>query len=315
MDEPAAGDRMEGALDHPDYEILQFLGEGTAGIVHKAKRKSDGKMVAIKQIRRTVYKHGVNGSGLREVKVLRELHHPNIVQLVDIQGGGDGELHLVLEFCEADLDKMIRSDKVALHAAHIKAFMSMLLKSLEHIHARWILHRDLKPENILYGQEHQLKLTDFGLGRHYGSERQMTNNILTIWYRSPEILFGAREYETGVDMWAAGCVFGEMFIKQPMFKGENELDQLGKIFTATGTPKIGDWANVDTLDRYVEFNAAPKIPWSQWMTAVPADALDLLDKLLDLNPATRWTATQALAHPYFSNAPKASAASELPDPP
>jgi cyclin-dependent kinase 7 len=312
MDDPGT----QGALDHPNYDIIRYLGEGTAGVVHQAKRKSDGLVVAIKQIKRTVYKHGVNGSGLREVKILRELQHPNVIKLIDIQGGMDGELHLVLEFCEADLDKMIKSDEIALHAAHIKSFMSMLLKSLEYIHDRWILHRDLKPENILYSKEtHQLKLTDFGLGRHYGSERMMSNNIVTIWYRSPEILFGAREYETGVDMWATGCIFGEMCIKQPMFKGMNEIDQLGKIFTATGTPTLTDWPDVDKLDRYVSFNTAPKIPWEQWMTAVPADALDLLDKLLDLNPATRYTAKQALAHPYFSNAPAPTPIEELPDPP
>ena len=128
------------AADHPchkNYEIQRFLGEGTSGVVHQARRRTDNTLVAIKQIRRTVYKHGVDGGGLREVKILQELAHPNVCRLFDVQGSLlEAELYLVLEFCETDLKDLIMSDET-LHAAHIKAFMRMILTSLEYIHSRW----------------------------------------------------------------------------------------------------------------------------------------------------------------------------------
>jgi len=182
--------------------------------------------------------------------------------------------------------------------------MLMLLSGVEHCHKNWVLHRDLKPNNLLISPEGVLKLADFGLARLFGSpNRRFTHQVVTRWYRAPELLFGAQAYSSAIDMWACGCIFAELMLRKPYLPGESDIDQLGKIFAALGTPTEEIWPGLTSLPDYVPFNPCPATPFKQLFTAAGDDALDLLASMMRFNPASRISASDALAHPYFSNSP------------
>lgn len=294
------------------YERGDVLGEGTFGVVYAAVQRSSGRRVAIKQFKRGKFKDGVDFTALREVKLQAELKHPNVVELLDVFVAND-TMNVVFELLPNNLDNVIKDKAVVLTQADIKAYMLMLLRGLEYCHAHFVLHRDLKPENLLIGADGQVKIGDFGLARVYGSpNRNMTSMVCTIWYRPPELLFGAREYSGSVDMWGAGCILAELMLRTPYLTGMNELDQLGKIFHALGTPGDDQWPGVSSLPNFVEFTPSQAPPLGSIFSAAPEDALDLLGKLLKFNPSERLTASEALKHPYFANAPAPTPVEKLP---
>ncbi|KAI8914195.1 kinase-like domain-containing protein [Gorgonomyces haynaldii] len=180
-------------------------------------------------------------SAVREVKYLQELRHPNVIELIDCFSI-DQNLHLVLEFLDADLEMIIKNKQVVFSREDIKSWMLMLLRGLHHIHSGYILHRDLKPNNLLLAQDGQLKIADFGLASCFGDpNRTMTSQVVTRWYRSPELLLGAKQYGVGVDMWAVGCILAELMVRAPFFAAETDIGQLNMIFSALGTPSEQDW--------------------------------------------------------------------------
>ncbi|KAF8407723.1 hypothetical protein HHK36_006862 [Tetracentron sinense] len=177
-----------------------------------------GQTVAIKKIRLGKYKEGVNFTALREIKLLKELKDPNIIELIDAFPH-KGNLHLVFEFMESDLEAVIRDRNIVLSPADIKSYLQMTLKGLAHCHKKWVLHRDMKPNNLLIGADGQLKLADFGLARIFGSpDRKFTHQVFARWYRAPELLFGTKQYGAGVDVWAAACIFAELLLRRPFLQ-------------------------------------------------------------------------------------------------
>jgi cyclin-dependent kinase 7 len=285
------------------YERGAVLGEGTFGVVYAAVQK---------RFKRGKFKDGVDFTALREVKLQAELKHENVVELLDVFVAND-TMNVVFEILPNNLDNVIKDKAVVLTQADIKAYMLMLLRGLEYCHAHYVLHRDLKPENLLIGPDGQVKIGDFGLARIYGSpNRNMTSMVCTIWYRPPELLFGAREYSGSVDMWGAGCIFAELMLRTPYLTGMNELDQLGKIFHALGTPSDDVWPGMSALPNYIEFTPSQAPPLASIFSAAPEDALDLLAKMLKFNPSERLTAAEALKHPYFANAPAPTPVDKLP---
>lgn len=167
--------------------------------------------------------------------------------------------------------------------------------------------------NLLLAKDGQIKIADFGLAKMFGSpNRNMTSNVVTLWYRSPELLYGAREYGAAVDMWAVGCIFAEMLLRGPFLAGNNEVDQLGKIFHALGTPTEEQWPGMTSLPNFVEYSPCPGTPLKQIFTAASDDAIDLLSKMFAFNPGERITAAQALNHPYFSKDPPPTPPEKLP---
>ncbi|XP_068952446.1 cyclin-dependent kinase 7 isoform X4 [Petaurus breviceps papuanus] len=198
------------------YEKLDFLGEGQFATVYKARDKNTGRIVAIKKIKlghRSEAKDGINRTALREIKLLQELSHPNIIGLLDAFGH-KSNISLVFDFMETDLEVIIKDNSLVLTPSHIKAYMLMTLQGLEYLHQHWILHRDLKPNNLLLDENGVLKLADFGLAKSFGSpNRAYTHQVVTRWYRAPELLFGARMYGVGVDMWAVGCILAELLLR------------------------------------------------------------------------------------------------------
>ncbi|XP_022725570.1 cyclin-dependent kinase D-1-like isoform X2 [Durio zibethinus] len=223
------------------YLKREVLGEGTYGVVYKAIDTKTGQTVAIKKIRLGKQKEGVNFTALREIKLLKELKDPNIIELIDAFPH-KGNLHLVFEFMETDLEAVIRDRNIFLSPADIKSYIQMTLKGLAFCHKKWVLHRDMKPNNLLIGPNGQLKLADFGLARIFGSpDRKFTHQVFARWYRAPELLFGTKQYGAGVDVWAAACIFAELLLRRPFLQGTSDIDQLGKIFAAFGTPTSSQW--------------------------------------------------------------------------
>lgn len=205
---------------------------------------------------------------------------------------------------DTDLEIVIRESKIVLTPANIKAYSIMTLQGLEYLHSHFILHRDLKPNNLLMDSKGVLKIGDFGLARYYGSPNRLyTHQVVTRWYRAPELLFGARMYGDAVDMFAVGCIIAELLLRVPLFPGDSDLGQLTKIFDVLGTPTEGNWVGHKMLPDYCEFKPCPPRSLRDIFTAAPDDMISLLESLLRLNPNERASATLALKHPFFSNKP------------
>ncbi|KAE7996959.1 hypothetical protein FH972_001635 [Carpinus fangiana] len=287
---------------------------------HKIEKIGEGRIVALKKIRLEAEDEGVPSTAIREISLLKEMNDPHIVQLFNIVHADGHKLYLVFEFLDLDLKKYMESlpqseggrgkplpdgSSAHLHTmglgdAIVKRFMDQLVKGIKYCHSHRILHRDLKPQNLLIDKEGNLKLADFGLARAFGVPlRTYTHEVVTLWYRAPEILLGGRAYSTGVDMWSIGCIFAEMCTKKPLFPGDSEIDEIFKIFRILGTPTEADWPGVTSFPDF-----KPSFPkWTRNDEAlVPSlsdDGLDLLEALLIYDPANRISAKQALQHPYF----------------
>ncbi|CAI9767274.1 unnamed protein product [Fraxinus pennsylvanica] len=297
------------------YLKREVLGEGTYGVVYKAIDTKTEQTVAIKKIRLGKQKEGVNFTALREIKLLKELKDPNIIELIDAFPH-KGNLHLVFEFMETDLEAVIRDRNIVLSPADIKSYLQMTLKGLAFCHKKWVLHRDMKPNNLLIGADGQLKLADFGLARIFGSPgRRFTHQVFARWYRAPELLFGAKQYGPGVDVWAAACIFAELLLRRPFLQGNSDIDQLGKIFVAFGTPKPSQWPDMIYLPDYVEYQYVPGQSLRTLFPMASDDALDLLTKMFMYDPKARISAQQALEHRYFSSVPPPTEPASLPRPP
>ncbi|CEG64360.1 Putative CMGC/CDK/CDC2 protein kinase [Rhizopus microsporus] len=243
--------REQAAKDDKDgcekYEKLSKIGEGTYGVVFKAMDKKTKQLVALKKIRLNLME-GVPTTTIREISILKELKHKNVVSLLDLEQK-DTLIYIAFEFFELDLRKYMDNVKrEGLSIGHIRSFMHQLLKGLHYCHSHRILHRDLKPQNLLIDKSGRLTIADLGLSRAFGVPmRTYTHQVITLWYRAPEILLGSPHYSTAVDMWSVGCIFAEMLTMQPLFPGDSQIDQLFKIFRALGTPTEEMWPGVTAL--------------------------------------------------------------------
>lgn len=214
---------------------------------------------------------------------------------------GRNNVNMVLEYCITDLEAVIRDRSILLTPAEIKCCMKMLLEGIQACHDKWVLHRDLKPSNILIGSEGNLKIADFGLARIFASPKaRLTHQVITRWYRPPELLFAARSYGPSVDIWSVGCIFAELMLRFPYMPGNSDIDQLAKIFQARGTPKKEHWPDFDCLPAYLEFTETPEPDHRMLFTASSAAALDLLNQMMALNPRERISTSNALKHDYFT---------------
>ncbi|XP_066581529.1 cyclin-dependent kinase 2 isoform X2 [Prorops nasuta] len=285
-----------------NFVKIEKIGEGTYGVVYKAKDKLTGKLVALKKIRLETESEGVPSTAIREISLLRNLTHPNIIQLFDVVDA-DKHLYLVFEFLQQDLKKLLDSIKGGLEPPLVKSYLYQLLKAIAFCHVNCILHRDLKPQNLLIDKEGHIKLADFGLARTYCIPlRTYTHEVITLWYRAPEILLGTKLYSNAVDIWSLGCIFAEMATRRALFPGDSEIDQLFRIFRTLGTPDETIWPGVSQLTDYTSM--FPRWDARDLDEIVPtfnSEAKDLLLKLLTYDPNQRLTAMKALHHPYFSD--------------
>lgn len=284
------------------YQKLEKVGEGTYGQVYKAKDRVTGEVVALKKIRLEAEDEGIPSTAIREISLLKELQHPNIVRLYDVVHT-ERKLTLVFEFLDQDLKKYLDVCDSGLDTPILKSFLYQLLTGVAHCHSHRILHRDLKPPNLLINREGQLKLADFGLARAFGIPvRSYTHEVVTLWYRAPDVLLGSRKYSTPVDIWSVGCIFAEMANGRPLVAGTSESDQLDRIFRLLGTPTPQDFPGLLDLPEYSHDLPVYPPPRGGLVTLVPtleAEGVDLLNKMLQYDPARRITAQQALEHAYF----------------
>ncbi|KAL8910366.1 MAG: hypothetical protein Q9171_004320 [Xanthocarpia ochracea] len=305
-----------------NYQKLEKIGEGTYGVVYKARDLTHpSRIVALKKIRLEAEDEGVPSTAIREISLLKEMNDPNIVRLLNIVHADGHKLYLVCEFLDLDLKKYMEAlpvsdggrgkafpegsgadlGRLGLGENMVKKFMSQLVEGVRYCHSHRVLHRDLKPQNLLIDRDGNLKLADFGLARAFGVPlRTYTHEVVTLWYRAPEILLGGRQYSTGVDMWSVGCIFAEMCTRKPLFPGDSEIDEIFKIFRLLGTPNDHDWPGVTSFPDF-----KPSFPkWSRdisrpLVSGLDDNGLDLLDAMLVYDPAGRISAKQACGHPYF----------------
>lgn len=284
------------------YERLEKIGEGTYGVVYRSRNKETNEIVALKKIRLEAEDEGVPSTAIREISLLKEMKDENVVRLLDIVHS-ETKLYLVFEFLDMDLKRYMDKvgDGAGMDADIVKKFTYQLIKGVHYLHAHRILHRDLKPQNLLINKDGNLKIADFGLARAFGIPlRTYTHEIVTLWYRAPEVLLGSRHYSTGVDMWSVGCIFAEMIMRQPLFPGDSEIDEIFRIFRLLGTPNDEVWPGVTTLPDY-----KPSFPnWTvkDLTDNVPgsnAQSVEMLAGMLVYDPAKRMSAKTALKCDYF----------------
>ncbi|RKO95858.1 Pkinase-domain-containing protein, partial [Caulochytrium protostelioides] len=295
------------------YAKSRKVGEGTYANVYEARMLRTGLKVALKKIKVSKLRaDGLDVSAVREVKFLRELEHPNIVRLHDVYAH-KGNVHLVLEFLPTDLEAVIKNSALTFGPGDVKSWLMMALRGLHHCHRQLILHRDLKPNNLLLGRDGQLKLADFGLARDYGDPaRALSSQVVTRWYRSPELLLGAQHYGPGVDIWAMGCIFAELLLRVPYLAGDTDIGQLHTIFRALGTPGAADWPGIELLPDYHALPQYPRTPMRTLFTAAGSETLDLLERMLVFYPPARISALAALGHRYFKMMPPPTPPAQLP---
>ncbi|XP_015370502.1 PREDICTED: cyclin-dependent kinase 2-like [Diuraphis noxia] len=289
-----------------NYDKLEQIGEGTYGVVYKALDKQTNKFVALKKVRMESSAEGVPSTAMREISLLKEINHENVVKLYDVIMS-DKKLFLVFEFMDYDLKKVLELRRkefgFGLPEPQIKSYLYQILNALAYCHIHRIVHRDLKPQNLLVNTAGGIiKLADFGLARAFSFPlRNYTHEVITLWYRAPEILLGAKVYTMAVDLWSLGCIFTEMMTLRPLFPGDSEIDQLFRIFRTLGTPTDVTWPGVHKLPDF-----KPLFPL--WEARLIEEFLpELSDKdqqnvfyaMCTYNPANRMSAEKILEMDYF----------------
>ncbi|XP_028925086.1 cyclin-dependent kinase 18 [Ornithorhynchus anatinus] len=282
------------------YVKLDKLGEGTYATVFKGRSKLTENLVALKEIR-LEHEEGAPCTAIREVSLLKNLKHANIVTLHDLIHT-ERSLTLVFEYLDSDLKQYLDSCGNLMSMHNVKIFMFQLLRGLSYCHHRKILHRDLKPQNLLINEKGELKLADFGLARAKSvPTKTYSNEVVTLWYRPPDILLGATEYSTPIDMWGVGCIHYEMATGRPIFPGSTVKEELHLIFRLLGTPTEETWPGVmaNTEFRAYSFPLYRPQPLINHAPRLDTDGIDLLNSLLLYEAKSRVSAEAAMRHPYF----------------
>ncbi|KAM3665392.1 cyclin-dependent kinase 10 isoform 2-T2 [Ammospiza maritima maritima] len=241
--EVPAADRLGRCRSVKEFEKLNRIGEGTYGIVYRARDTLTNETVALKKVRMDNEKDGMPISSLREITLLLQLQHPNIVELKDVVVGNHLEsIFLVMGYCEQDLASLLENMQTPFSEAQVKCIILQVLRGLQYLHENYIIHRDLKVSNLLMTDKGCVKIADFGLARTYGMPpKPMTPKVVTLWYRAPELLLGMTTQTTSIDMWAAGCILAELLAHKPLLPGTSEIHQIDLIVQLLGTPNENIW--------------------------------------------------------------------------
>ncbi|KAF2344692.1 Protein kinase domain [Trinorchestia longiramus] len=302
-------------MTHNCYIRRKKIGEGTYAVIYQADiatgcPKDTPKIVnsprglrivgkvAIKKMKRL--SSALDISTVREIKTLKRISHPNLCNITEVFMFAD-TINIVLEYAETNLEAVIRNRNVIFVPADIKWLFCMICRGLCALHRRFIVHRDLKPSNILVRQG-TLKIADFGLSRPIDSD--MTPNVVTRWYRAPELLYGDRRYTFAVDVWALGCILGEMLLRTPMFPADDDFRQLELIFRTLGTPTEQQWPGMAALPAYLEYPKYPQTPLGSLFSGASDDTVSLLGGMLRFDPLKRLDVKEILAHQYFVSEPR-----------
>ncbi|XP_048210872.1 cyclin-dependent kinase 10 isoform X3 [Perognathus longimembris pacificus] len=304
-----------------EFEKLNRIGEGTYGIVYRARDTKTDEIVALKKVRMDKEKDGIPISSLREITLLLRLRHPNIVELKEVVVGNHLErekmgstvhlsfsfsIFLVMGYCEQDLASLLENMPTPFSESQVKCIMLQVLKGLQYLHRNFIIHRDLKVSNLLMTDKGCVKTADFGLARAYGVPvKPMTPKVVTLWYRAPELLLGTTTQTTSIDMWAVGCILAELLAHKPLLPGTSEIHQIDLIVQLLGTPSENIWPGFSKLPLASQYslrkqpynNLKHKFPW------LSEAGLRLLNFLFMYDPKKRATAADCLESSYFKEKP------------
>lgn len=295
-----------------DYETLSKIGDGTFGTVYLCRKRSEPGsdaqpqgadeigLVAVKKMKKRYYNWD-DCMQLREVKALKSLSHQNIIQLKEVIRENN-HLYLVFEHMEENLYQLIRRQLVPFPQTLIRNITIQILNGLAYIHKHGFFHRDIKPENLLCRNgSDSIKIADFGLTREIDSQPPLTDYVSTRWYRAPELLLHSTNYNWTVDIWALGCITGELCTLRPMFPGRSEIDQIFKICQALGTPDIESWPEGGRLASVIQFNFPNLVPLQleHLVTGCSETAISLIKLMLQWSPSRRPKARDLLTHCYF----------------
>ena len=311
------------------YEYVKQIGVGAYGVVISCYDKKTNHNVAIKKVG-NAFEDLIDAKRIvREIKLLRYFKHDNIVSLIDIQKPpgrtGFEDIYIITDLMETDLHRVIYS-RQELTDDHIQYFIYQILRGVLYMHSANIIHRDLKPANILANKNCDLKICDLGLGRaevyDYDEKKitkkqkkkpkndesdsdedpELTEYVITRWYRAPEVILCPSHYAKAVDIWSVGCIFAELLGRQPLFPGDHYLDQIQKIIAVTGTPKMEELEFIqkkEAKEFFLKLVKRTKLTWTSLFPNANPIALDLLEKMLTFNPKKRYTVDQCISHPYF----------------
>lgn len=325
------------------YLIQGFISSGTYGKVYKACSKTnlqDTKEYAIKKFKaeregESATYSGLSQSACREMSLCRELKHNNIVHLQEVILE-EKCIYMIFEFYEYDLLQIIHyhlhlpksGNKQKISDCVVRSILQQLLQGVAYLHENWVLHRDLKPANIMITKDGVVKIGDLGLARQFYNPIQPLYTgdkvVVTIWYRAPELLLGSKHYGPAIDLWAIGCIFAELLVLRPLFKGDEvkidnkktvpfQRQQMTKIIEILGTPSVETWPGVVDMPDYHQLKTFRSLHFTNQLPAwyrligsmaSTAQGLKLLMNLLEYDPATRLTAVEALNHAYFQESPK-----------
>lgn len=295
-----------GARSVDEYEKLNRVGEGTYGTVYRARDKKTNEIVALKKVRIHSAKEGFPKTAAREIRILKAVAHPNIVKLNEVVCSRD-TFFLVFEYCEHDVAALLDNMEKPFSRSEVKCILLQLLTAVEHLHANFIIHRDIKLSNLLLTNRGEVKLADFGLARDFcNPPKPYTTNVVTLWYRGPELLLGTSVYTPALDIWATGCIFGELLYHKPLLPGKDEQEQIHRICNLLGTPSPRIWPDIVKLPSYAT-TSFPENQYNNLQVRFPQETqacLDLLNKFLTFNPDKRITASQALVSMYFEERPR-----------
>ncbi|KAK9842364.1 hypothetical protein WJX81_008632 [Elliptochloris bilobata] len=313
-----AGDDQFGGCRTVEHSYVKNkqIGEGTYGQVYLANDKETNEEVALKKIRMDNEKEGFPITAIREIKLLKNLEHENVIRLKEIVRSQShkcnnmkGSIYMVFDYMDHDMTGLMERKAYKFKPEQVKCYMRQLLAGLAYCHSNNVLHRDLKASNLLVNNKGILKLADFGLARKYAPvvhNERYTNRVITLWYRPPELILGSEHYGPEIDMWSVGCIFAELLCGKPLFPGKDEADQIDKIGRVLGSPCEENMPGCSSL------------PWTHMMKQIykqnrlrqtmdqskmTPGAMDLLSKMLTLDPKRRISAIDAFGDDYFWKLP------------
>lgn len=291
-----------------NYRRTEILGQGAYGKVYKGQDLRTGQIVALKKALASSEEEGIPPTSLREISILKSISECEfIVKLLDIVNtktkSGKGILYIVFQYLDFDLKAFMTATMGkgrGLSNKITKELCFQLLIGIKYCHQKGIMHRDLKPQNLLIENGIKLKIADFGLSRNFCIPiGKFTHEVVTLWYRSPEILLGAKCYSTPIDLWSIGCILIEMLLGRPFFCGENELEQLLAIFRVLGTPTAKNWPSISEFRDWHDFPKWAPQKLEMVFANLEPDTIKLLKSFIRLDPTRRITATKAIDSPFF----------------
>jgi len=301
--------QQEEALKEGKFTAISIIGKGTFGIVYRAKKENSDDILAIKRVFQDKRYHN------RELEILKELNHPNIINLRHYfytKGKNESEIFLncVTDYLPQTLSRILSinyQSRKQLEPFIAKLYAYQMLLSIKYIHSIGITHRDIKPQNILVDQKtNKIKLCDFGSAKKLIPGQKSLAYICSRYYRAPELIFGSTNYDSQIDVWSMGCVISELVLGRPLFPGSTPSDQLVEIIKILGTPTKDDIISMNPQFQEQKFPPIKPTPWEKVFRnrKIPDYFIDLISKLLVYNPKVRLTAEKALEHIYFDEIKK-----------